>query len=503
MNNPDELTAVEQFGKGDKYYGVAVMLVTMPGLPMFGHGQIEGFTEKYGMEYRRAYWDEHVDEDMVRRHEAQVFPLMRRRRLFSGADNFAFYDFAVPEGWVDENVFAYSNRFHDERAVILYNNAYNTTRGSIHTSTAINIGSREEPNLVRRNIADALALNTNDGVYYSFRDHAIGLEYLRTGRQIRDEGLFAELHAYQFHAFLDWREIHDTDGSWGELARRLNGAPVPSVHETYLEMKLEPVLIPFRAVLEPELLRGIVNNKAEARAQFKKAITHFYEAVKTIIGAESKVEKIVADVGREVDALDFEKHLKQAGLSADLDREITSIIGSDTAASYGHILAARTAVRYVGRLHRPNEQADPQEITVQRLNDWLLTKTIEKSFRGYCNNDVFAHFDSLLAAIIIAHHDLLKPAGKISLADRMTAMLDNPTVREYLQFNRHNGVFWMKKEQLERMVGGLLIGRLVDLHAEGKLTESSIKPVIKLAKDIFSVAERAGYQVEKTLENLK
>ena len=38
MNNPDEDTAVTQFGKGDKYIGVSIMLVTMPGLPMFGHG---------------------------------------------------------------------------------------------------------------------------------------------------------------------------------------------------------------------------------------------------------------------------------------------------------------------------------------------------------------------------------------------------------------------------------------------------------------------------------
>ena len=53
MNNPDEETAVAQFGNGDKYFGVCTMMATMPGLPMFGHGQVEGFAEKYGMEYRR------------------------------------------------------------------------------------------------------------------------------------------------------------------------------------------------------------------------------------------------------------------------------------------------------------------------------------------------------------------------------------------------------------------------------------------------------------------
>ncbi|MBW2690975.1 MAG: alpha-amylase, partial [Deltaproteobacteria bacterium] len=61
MNNPDEATAVEQFDKGDKYFGVATLLATLPGLPMFGHGQIEGYREKYGMEYRRAYWNEEPD----------------------------------------------------------------------------------------------------------------------------------------------------------------------------------------------------------------------------------------------------------------------------------------------------------------------------------------------------------------------------------------------------------------------------------------------------------
>jgi hypothetical protein len=51
MSNPDERTAIDQFGKGDKCFGVAALMATLPGLPMFGHGQIEGFTEKYGMEY--------------------------------------------------------------------------------------------------------------------------------------------------------------------------------------------------------------------------------------------------------------------------------------------------------------------------------------------------------------------------------------------------------------------------------------------------------------------
>ena len=88
MSNPDERTAIDQFGKGDKCFGVAVMMSTLPGLPMFGHGQVEGFTEKYGMEYRRPRYDETPDRWLVERHDREIAPLLKRRWLFAESSNF-------------------------------------------------------------------------------------------------------------------------------------------------------------------------------------------------------------------------------------------------------------------------------------------------------------------------------------------------------------------------------------------------------------------------------
>ncbi len=89
MNNPDEETAVDQFGKGDKYFGICALMATLPGLPMFGHGQIEGFSEKYGMEYMKAYWEETPDAYLLERHQRQIFPLLHKRReMFSYVENF-------------------------------------------------------------------------------------------------------------------------------------------------------------------------------------------------------------------------------------------------------------------------------------------------------------------------------------------------------------------------------------------------------------------------------
>ncbi|HJV66985.1 MAG TPA: alpha-amylase family glycosyl hydrolase [Geomonas sp.] len=238
MNNPDERTAVEQFGKEGKYFGATVLLVTMPGLPMIGHGQIEGFHEKYGMEYKRAYWDEPIDHGFVHHHETHIFPLMRRRHIFSGADQFVLYDFYSGDQ-VDENVFAYSNRAGSERGLIVYNNRYGDTAGWIRTSCAIlKKDQAGKGSLVQRSLGEALDFNGDGRHYYSFRDYATGLSYLRNGRDLCEQGLFVEMSGYEYHAFVDFKEIRDDEfGTWGTLCYRLNGAGVESVEEEVKQVR--------------------------------------------------------------------------------------------------------------------------------------------------------------------------------------------------------------------------------------------------------------------------
>src|SRR6185503_272397 len=169
MNNPDERTAVDQFGKGDKYFGVATLLATMPGLPMFGHGQVEGFAERYGMEYRRAYLDETPDGELVARHERELFPLLHKRSLFAEVDEFALYDFVDGDGMVNEDVFAYSNRRDGERTLVVFNNRYAEARGWIRTAA-----------VTGASLADGLALSGGNDQFVILRDGRAGLDYLRS-----------------------------------------------------------------------------------------------------------------------------------------------------------------------------------------------------------------------------------------------------------------------------------------------------------------------------------
>lgn len=228
MNNPDEETAVEQFGKGDKYFGVCTLLATLPGLPMFGHGQVEGYGEKYGMEYHRAYRDEKPDTGFMRYHEETISPLLHRRYLFANVENFLLYHFMNADGRVVEDVFAYSNRADNERALVIYHNKFAETKGWIKYSTSFAVKAAGDEYLVKRTLVEGLDLVGKEG-YVIFRDLVTGLEYIREIEVLAEKGLYLELGAYQRHVFLDFRTV---DGEkWAQVCEALNEAGVESMQE--------------------------------------------------------------------------------------------------------------------------------------------------------------------------------------------------------------------------------------------------------------------------------
>jgi glycosidase len=273
MNNPDEETAAAQFGKGDKYFGICTLLVTMPGLPMFGHGQIEGFEEKYGMEYRRAYRDEQPDSYLVERHKRDIFPLMKRRHIFSGSAGFRLYDFYTSDGHVDENVFAYSNRNWDDRALVLYNNSYYETSGWIkQSSPAI---PQESGGFLKDTLTEALSIH-GEGCYFTcLREQRSGLWFIRSSKSLSENGLFAVLKGYESQVFMDIHEREDglpVDSPWAcrwsRLNHHLEGRGVASLDAAVEDIFLADLYRPFTALFESrriDTLREALKNAAAGK----------------------------------------------------------------------------------------------------------------------------------------------------------------------------------------------------------------------------------------------
>ena len=264
MNNPDEKSAIEQFGNGDKYFGVATMMTTLPGLPMLGHGQIEGFREKYGMEYRRAYWEETPDKGLMEHHERVVFPLMRRRYLFAEMEHFLLYDVFTPEGVVNEDVFAYSNGSGSERALVVFHNKFAETRGWIKNSVGyMDKGSGE---MRQRTLGQGLGLRAGEQDFVIFKDINSGLEFIRPSRALMEQGLYVELGAYKCHAFVDFREVTDTDGKWRAVSEALNGAGYWAIQARWDEL-FAPKVVEVVAPATPKKVRKPARKKVAGEAK--------------------------------------------------------------------------------------------------------------------------------------------------------------------------------------------------------------------------------------------
>jgi len=260
QNNPDEKTAIEQFGKGDKYFGVCIMMCTMPGLPMFGHGQIEGYTEKYGMEFRYPKLWEWPDHALVARHEREVFPLLRRRYLFAGVERFRLFDCITAEGWVNEDVFAYTNAYGEERALVLYHNKFATARGRIHLSVPYLAKQGGERFLTRETLAQALRLRDDPAYYTVFHDAISGLEFIRSNRTLHSAGLDVALNAYEYHVFDRIEEVmDDADHPYAALEAELGGRWVASIADELAILRLKPVTLAYQKLIDAARLRRLLD----------------------------------------------------------------------------------------------------------------------------------------------------------------------------------------------------------------------------------------------------
>ena len=482
MNNPDEDTAIAQFGRDDKYFGVSVLLATLPGLPMFGHGQVEGYTERYGMEYQRAYRDERPDEGLVARHMREIVPLLRRRWLFSDVEGFYLYDFITPEGHVDEDVFAYSNRKGEERALILFNNRFKTTRGRIRFS----VGQRDGAGaLVTRSVFEGLALNRESGVCTVFRDVISGLEHIVLNQQIADEGLPFELGAFKYRALLDFREVRD-DGAhpWVRLARRLGGAGVPSMAEALLDERLRP--------LHQPLQEAVSRGSAE----------YFLPA-----GAPQEPSAALPALRQHLPAL--RQHLIEK-----LTRTLQGLVLVDTAAPAPAGLVEALADRHARARGQPAALRDPQlwlsVLFVDALRNTAgdgglralhLALPLARAFRETASDDAAAARRAELALLIGAR-------GGGGSAAQVRRLLNDERGRAFLRINLHGGVTWFDKERFEELARGLEVAQAGEAAAPSlpprgagpAPAPAAAQPLD--AQGLISLAADCGYRLDDVLARL-
>jgi len=530
MNNPDEETSVAQFGKGDKYFGVCLLMATLPGLPMFGHGQVEGLTEKYGMEYRRAYWDESADLQLVQRHEREIFPILHRRSLFAGVEHFLLYDFRTETG-VNEDVFAYSNRLEgagEARALVVYHNRYADTGGWIHLSCAVAVQNGNGRSLVQRPLAEGLGLSNGENRYCIFRDHLNGLEYLRRCRELHDRGLYVELRAYGAHVFLDFREVSDgNERPYAALADYLNGRGVPDMEAALQEIMLQPVRQPLRTLISSASFERLMEERREdlkqrrsqlPSADLSEAIDLLSRRVKEFSGGRGDAEALAAELkGKLLACLDLPS---LQTLLPEQDRRIAGELRSllqGSGKSQGPWTLGRESFTWATLLgwlfvHALGAVIGSEQRALQSrswIDEWLLGKLLLYAFEEQGLSSEEQQSALGLIKILTTHQGWFEQPSadqKAPAARVLRTLLADSEVQEYLRVNRYQGILWFHDESLNRVLAGLYLTAAVDALSRAPEDPAGCARMIRARRAVLDRIRRAkkasNYQVEGLLSAL-
>jgi glycosidase len=300
MNNPDEETAAVQFGTGDKYFGVMTLMLTMPGLPMIGHGQIEGYKEKYGMEFKKPLWDEYPDPGLVERHEQEIFPILKKRYLFVSAKNFRLYDLCEEHDSVNDNVFAFTNQNNSEQVLVLYNNSFEQASGYIKTSVPYIENSENESLFLSNSLGETLNL-TNDGEYYCLlKEIKTGTWFIRNSMDIYENGLYIQLDGYKSQVFTDIHELKNSESNHiREIADKLNGSGTKDLDREYREMIFKPLYNRLNSLINKEIITQLQSadlNLKDLSKELKENIESTVKAVKEFSGGTGEISSITEKI---------------------------------------------------------------------------------------------------------------------------------------------------------------------------------------------------------------
>ncbi|MDT8317167.1 MAG: alpha-amylase family glycosyl hydrolase [bacterium] len=505
MNNPDEETAVAQFGKDGKYFGITILMSTMPGLPMFGHGQLEGFAEKYGMEYRRAYQDEKPDGYLVARHEREIFPLLKKRYLFSEVDNFLLYDFYNNEGHVDEDVFAYSNGAGKERALVVYLNKFRSARGTVRISAGHLRGGK----IIQTSLGEGLGLMGGEERYCIFRDSITSLEYIRSSDELCQGGLYVELEPFGYKVFLDFKEVSEEGyGNYGKVNNWLGGRGVRSIEDAMLEMELQEFIYAFHEAINPGsisyLARGLedVSAVTEIANTFNEKMTLLLKGIKQFETGINIDKQTLSTLKTDYETLlRLPEHAnKKTGWRGYIATDPCGVESGEHPGYRIMLIWLFTSAVYLAKKTAPGER---------RSFDWLferhLSKAISDSLLGLKVYEKEARDETKLIRILIESADKLDFSESVSIHSQVEALLKSGEVQTFIDINMYKDELFFNKEKMETLIYWFFIitvfNEMKKKRGE-KEFEKKISTVYKKVALINKAATGAGYKVEDFMEAL-
>lgn len=540
MSNPDEETAINQFGTGDKYFGICMLMATLPGLPMFAHGQVEGYNEKYGMEYQRAYYNENPQEWLVQKHQEEIFPITEKRYLFSEVENFNIFDFTDSYGNINENVFAYTNTLHKERALVLFNNKYERAEGKIQFSSPklSRKGSGKEQ--ISLSLADALNIHDSKFHFYIYREHFSGLEYLKTGEEIHQNGFQWALDGFEHRLFWEFKEVYDTSGEMEKLYWKVAGGGIQSLERARKELQLEPVHTAFNEIFSDDIIEFLLSIILEERRSTSEKLGYkllhskfndFLLKVTESLGIKKtgSSDNIISDFTNQVkmieksfDFIQLNGHLLEDYLIQKQLPSLHKIIVTGRKSNYRENMIVCLAYIVIKTINTLITDKKLKSLYEELYLEWPLKNVLIKTGKGKpgINKEIQIiqlllkgqqFFDPTQEVTEKNNKEEIKVQGISNVEKQLKDFIQLTEVRKHLGVNAYEGIVYYSKEKFEELIRWLfsfmtyhIFIDKTNYYFQKKDPKSDIilenfKELLQFYQSALGKSEKSGFQFDKLL----
>lgn len=464
------------------------------------------------MEYRRALIEEQPDPEIEARHRREIFPLLRRRALFAGAEEFTLFDFVAPSG-VNQNVFAYTNRSGDEAVLVLYNNAMESAKGTIRTSVPYRDKERGG-NLHQRSLGEALDIPDNPRSWLIMRQHQNGLEFIRNCREIARHGLHADLPGYGTQLYWEMRIVaDDAEGRYRTLAEELAGSgcrdidgEIRRLHMRPLHRTLSEVLSPARVEGLREALfkgaplpEGFFDDLEAGYRRFLEQAAEDFPPLSMPAEREILVNRTVADSLQQIvriAAIDLTADAEEEGIAGPrgfLQR------GLEMRSEAALILTAWSLIEHIGASFGKPEEP---EYSSSLIDEWHLGAALREIFREAGSSEEEAGYGVELIKLLTSFQDWEEEIAGDADNRFLIAALHREELQRFLLVNRYDDVLWFNKDRFEDLLWWLFCIAVLRIPASEGSTERE-ELLFKRITGWLAVEDASGYRMLKLIELLE
>jgi hypothetical protein len=323
-----------------------------------------------------------------------------------------------------------------------------------------------------------------------------------------------ELEAYEYHAFIDFREIRDDDyGTWGRVCAELGGRPVESLEEEVRQIRHAGVLAALRSLISvlqaqlPSLFdpSSPKASRVEAGEAMRKCLRSFFSALKHDTGFPVDEREEADRALREVDTIREIAALKSRRAGAKPAIELLKSELSPEKGWNGLLLAVFLILRRTG--NRTVETPDGMR-PVEVFSKLGFGRVLSASFRVAAERSPNvlspwgSEVDVHILKILLEQGAFLAEREGETQSVRAMILLDRPDVRDFLLVNESGGAEWFNKERFEALIRMLCLTASVVASHE-KETGLQINDIIRFhraAQKLIDNAERAGYRSDIFLQ---